>query len=216
MARPPAAGIRWAVACAVLSAPWMVAGPAQAGAGDLVDGAAAVPGAADEAVARVTGSPDAVVEDVVRQVTRQPEQQAAGSTPQDDHASTTHTSPAGSHAPSNREAAPDRPAQELTPAEEKRTPRARPAYDDPVDRAPVVEAASRRSAAAPSPRVADACESSSLAARDLRRCARATTSLPGLGGVPVTLLPAGLVMVAAGLVLVARGRRRRTHVRPAG
>lgn len=52
------------------------------------------------------------------------------------------------------------------------------------------------------------CASGSLAAHDLRQCARADLSLPGLGGVPMMLVPAGLVLIGLGLLLVARGRRR--------
>jgi hypothetical protein len=66
------------------------------------------------------------------------------------------------------------------------------------------------------------CASGSLAARDLRLCARAgtgtgagaSTSLPELGGIPGTLLPAGLVLLGLGLILVACGSRRGTSVAP--
>ncbi len=68
------------------------------------------------------------------------------------------------------------------------------------------------------------CASGSLAAAELRRCARATApsvrdtppAIPDLGGAPVVLLPAGLVLLGAGVVLVALGRRRSTQVVPVG
>ncbi len=73
---------------------------------------------------------------------------------------------------------------------------------------------SRHGAAAPARRVAP-CASGSLAPQDLLRCARAGISLPGLGGLPKILPPAGLVMIGLGLILVACGRLRGTRVGPA-
>lgn len=68
---------------------------------------------------------------------------------------------------------------------------------------------------------ARSCESDSLVSRDLRSCARAATPapqgtfLPGLGGVPLVLVPVGLLVLGLGLVLVALGRRRGTPAVPA-
>jgi len=86
---------------------------------------------------------------------------------------------------------------------------------DSANRPKVAERGARQESAATAPQVDHPCASGSLAARDLRRCARADISLPGLGGVPRNLLSTGLVMVGAGLVLIARGRRRSACVGPA-
>ena len=60
----------------------------------------------------------------------------------------------------------------------------------------------------------ESCRSGSLAVRDLRRCAFASTLIPQLGGPSSALLLMSLAMIGAGLALVAR-RRRVTPVGPA-
>ena len=230
------AGTRVVLACTVFSVLCLAAGPAHAGAGDLVDSAGAVGG--------VTDSTESVLNDTVRKVTRaagSPSPQEPPSGPRDDVSQLSEaaaelvrdvprvldpepqngrTSPAPdtssdivSNAPRRRDKAHGgRPARERTSAV-ARAPRRSSAYDDSMHR-PRLAVRGRHATAAPAPYV-HPCESGSLAARDLLRCARAGMSLPGLGGFPMILPPAGLVMVVLGLVLVACGRRRGTCVEPA-
>ena len=233
------AGIRIAVACTVFSALWLAAGPAQAGGGDLVDGAVGGAGGGavrdpvgdgvDGTVGRVTGSSDPVLKDTVRKArgdaTRLSQTAAellrdiprdVGSEPQNDPATPAAdtSSDASSNAPRQRQKAHGgQPARERASAV-RRIPRTS-AHGDSMHRPLVAERGARQVAAALAPHVDNPCASGSLAVRDLLRCARAGTPIPGLGGIPRILLPAGLVMVGMGLILVARGRRRGTCVGPA-
>ena len=231
-------GFRIAVACTVFSALWLAAGPAQAGGGDLVGavggaGGGAVPDpvgdGVDGTVGRVTGSPDPVLKDTVRkargEATRLSQTAAellrhvprdAGTEPRKDPATPAAdtSSDASSNAPRQRQKARGgQPARERASAV-RRIPRTS-AHGDSRHRPLVAERGARQVAAAPAPHVDNPCASGSLAVRDLLRCARAGTPLPGLGGIPRILLPAGLVMIGLGLILVARGRRRGTRVGPA-
>ena len=198
----------------------------------------------DGTVGRVTGSSDAVLKDTARKVTTpaEPSRQEApsgprgnatklsqaaaellrdiprvvGSEPQNDMATPASdtSSDASSNAPPQRQKADGgQPARERT-SDVRRTPRTS-AHDDSMHRRLVAMRGARQVAAALAPHVDAPCASGSLAVRDLRRCARAGTPLPGLGGFPRILPPVGLVMVGMGLILVARGRRRGTCVGPA-
>ena len=196
----------------------------------------------DGTVGRVTGSSDAVLNDTVRKVTTpaRPSPQEApsgprgnatklsqaaaellrdiprvvGSEPQNDMATpASDTSDASSNVPPQRQKAHvGMPGRERTSAV-RRAPRTS-AHDDSMHRLVAMRGA-RQVATALTPHVDPACASGSLAVRDLRRCARAGTPLPGLGGFPSILPPAGLAMVGMGLILVARGRRRVACVGPA-
>jgi hypothetical protein len=64
-----------------------------------------------------------------------------------------------------------------------------------------------RPAAVPDSNFDESCQSASLAADDLRRCAYASMLIPQLGGPPSILLSLSLAMIGTGLVLVARRRR---------
>lgn len=230
-------GIGIAVACTVLSALCLAAGPAQAGGGDLVDGAVGSAGAGavsdpvgdvvDGTVGQVTGS-DPVIEDTVRKArgdaTKLSHKAAdllqdiprdVGSEPQNDPATPAadSSSDASSNAPRQRQKAHGGPARERASAV-RSVPRTS-AHSDSKHRPLVAERGARQVAAALAPHGDNPCASGSLAVRDLLRCARAGTPLPGLGGFSRLLLPAGLVMVGMGLLLVARGRRRGTRVGPA-
>ena len=229
-------GIGIAVACTVFSALWLAAGPAQAGGGDLVDGAVggagggAVPDpvgdGVDGTVGRVTGFSDPVLKDTVRKArgdATELGQRAAellrdiprdvGSEPQNDPATPAAdtSSDGSSNAPRQRQKARGgRSARERAPAV-RSVPR-KAAHGGSMHRPLVAERGARQVAAAVAPHVDNPCASGSLAVRDLLLCARAGTPIPGLGGLPRILLPAGLVMVGTGLILVARGRRRGTRV----
>lgn len=204
-------GIRIAAACTLFSALTLAAGPAQAGV-DLVDGAAGGEGGGalgdpvedvvretvNDTVGRVTDSSDAVLRDIVRKVT-EPARRSPQARPSHQEASSVASSSAP---PRGQEAHGGQPARE----------RARDGWNR---RPPTAVRGARPVAAAPTPHVVHPCESGSLAARDLRGCARAGIPLPGLGGPPRILPVAGLAMVGSGLLLVARGRRRGTCFGPA-
>ncbi len=161
-------GIRIAAACALFSALTLAAGPAQAGVGDLVDGAVGGAGGGAlrdpvgdtvrDTVGRVTDSADAVLEDTVQEVTE------PASRPLQEAPSEASSKPA----PQEMEAHDGHPVRER-------------ARGDSTDRPLVAVRGVRPVAAAPTPHVVHPCESGSLAARDLRRCARAGVPLPGLG-----------------------------------
>ena len=71
-------------------------------------------------------------------------------------------------------------------------------------------------AVAAEPTADRACRSTSLLARDLRRCALADTLLPNLGGARMILLPISLALVSIGLVLAVPRRRRAPAIAPGG
>ena len=146
---------------------------------------------------------------------------AAPTPPEQPRASAADSSSRASSSPHPQRGDSGQPDRERASAAATRGSRAE-AHGSPVHRhlfrrhrAPqMVAAPAPPEDAASAPRVEPACATDSLAVDDLRRCARANPSLPGLGGVPMALPPAGLVMVGLGLVLLARGRRRRTVLAP--
>jgi len=145
---------------------------------------------------------------------------ADASKPQNDrttplvHGTSNATSDASSTGPSPRRKARGRQSAR-EPASAVRTIPPTSAYGDSLHHPVVAERVPQRAATVPAPHVDQPCGGASLAVQDLLHCARAGAPIPALGGSPMILLPAGLVLVGMGLILVTSGRRRLTSVGPA-
>lgn len=237
-------GIRLAVACTVFSAFLLAAGSAQAEVGGPVDDAVGGGGAAgdtveeglDDTVDQVTDSSQPLLEDTVQKVTKPagPSSQEAPSGARDDGSRPSRgAAEAQRDVPRVGSQPQDDPGTAAVDTSATAPPKRQKARSGHAVRERAAAEGRARQGAGAHPPDVPACKSGSLAIRDLRRCARAgtslrgpvpdievrgktaSTSLPGLGGVPDNLLPAGLVMVGLGLVLVACGRRRGALVGPA-
>jgi hypothetical protein len=221
--------------CAVLSVFLLDGAPARAGVGDLVDGTVVDAGGGEAEGASQDGgagpvrdladSADTAVEETVHTVvdTVKPPSQGSPGGGGDDPAP---SPPAQDSDKAVRPVGSPEPHQQAS--RRGRRPGERASAADGNGRTSTNVASRSRSRVAGRVagqatvrrelRGAQQCRSGGLGARELRRCARAAAPLPGpsgastiptLGGVPVILLPIGLLMIATGLILVSHGRRRR-------